>query len=288
MYPLDNRADMRWLLTWQSLRSGGGERSFLTSKHLLHYKVWESMRAEHDQNTEDACGNRGRGRWPLRKMGLPALAGTLDLRSEVAGTLNLRSEDEGDAAPAQQEAASWGEGCVGTPEGRGRRAAFHFFSPCPPITLTLRREPSRVPVRWGSGDMMQKGWEQPWGRVSENTCRHEPLRACKYGLTQGAHSLAVPRRVLDAHNLCATCVSSYKLICDVNGTPLDLGQCTAWILIRSCPGREETSQLNAGVWLVPLASEGELEDTVEGEEREPEGELEDKEPEGAYLLLLCG
>lgn len=109
--------------------------------------VGEHERAEHDQNTEDACGNRGRGRWLLRKMGLPALAGTLDLRSEVAGTLNLRSEDEGDAAPAQQEAASWGEGCVGTPEGRGRRAAFHFFSPCPPITLTLRREPSRVPVR---------------------------------------------------------------------------------------------------------------------------------------------
>ena len=84
----------------------------------------------------------------------------------------------------------------------------------------------------------------------------------------GACSLAVPRLVWEAQDLCATRVFSCKSVYALNGIPLGVVQCTAWTLVHSFPGGEETITGEAGVWLLPLSSGENLRTQVKRKEEE--------------------
>ena len=74
---------MTWHLTSWGLPSSGRERLFLTSKHFINYKTWESMRdPSMVEKLRVPRGSRGRGDgYRGRSLWLPEQV-TLNLRSE--------------------------------------------------------------------------------------------------------------------------------------------------------------------------------------------------------------
>ena len=95
-----------------------------------------------------------------------------------------------------------------------------------------------------------------------------PLVCESVGLLRGPAPLSVPRLVWEDRDLCATCVFSCKLVYALNCIPLDVVQCTAWTLVHSFPGGEESITDEAGVWLVPLLSGENLRTQVKRKEEE--------------------